>query len=189
MSSTDTKTALLDCAQDLIQRVGVNAMRYKHLSDEVGIRKASIHYPFPKKEDLVVALLNHCSETYNGMYNDIVASDVSAKEKLYLIATLFEHSLRDGKICVVGMLSVDYESLNEACRSAVEAAINSSAGIYDNIFLQAVSEEILPADVDTFDAAYGFFCFLLGAQILSRCPHDPDRFQRTAGIYIESLFR
>ena len=79
MSRTDTKTALLDCAQDLIQRVGVNAMSYKHLSDEVGIRKASIHYHFPRKEDLVLALLNRCTDTYSCMYTAIVDGDLSGR--------------------------------------------------------------------------------------------------------------
>ncbi|WP_257998927.1 TetR/AcrR family transcriptional regulator [Fischerella thermalis] len=49
MNSTDTRTQILDTAQDLIQRVGVNAMSYQDISEAVGIRKASIHYHFPSK--------------------------------------------------------------------------------------------------------------------------------------------
>lgn len=189
MDNTDTKTALLDCAQDLIQRVGVNAMSYKHLSDEIGIRKASIHYHFPKKEDLIVALLGRCREAYDAMYNEIVASDNSAKHKLFMISELFEQSLRNGKICVIGMLSVEFESLSESACRATEAAIKSSSKIYEKIFIQAVSEGVFPSDVSTYDAAYGFFSFLLGAQVLSRCTNDPYGFQRTSEIYIEALFK
>jgi TetR/AcrR family transcriptional regulator, transcriptional repressor for nem operon len=43
MSETDTRTLILDAAQDLIQRLGANAVSYQHLSEAVGIRKASIH--------------------------------------------------------------------------------------------------------------------------------------------------
>lgn len=56
----DTRTRILDVAEDLIQRVGLNAMSYKHISDAVGIRKASIHHHFPNKENLVDELLNRC---------------------------------------------------------------------------------------------------------------------------------
>ncbi|MCD4689251.1 MAG: TetR/AcrR family transcriptional regulator, partial [Desulfuromonadaceae bacterium] len=52
----DTKRHILDVAEDLIQRVGLNAMSYKHISDAVGIRKASIHHHFPKKDNLIDAL-------------------------------------------------------------------------------------------------------------------------------------
>jgi len=189
MNTTDTKTALLDCAQDLIQRVGVNAMSYKHLSDEVGIRKASIHYHFPKKEDLIVALLNRCRGVYDEMYNAIVESDNSAKDKLYMIAKIFEQSLRDGKVCVVGMLSVEFESLGDDARMATETSIKSSSKIYEKIFVQSVEEGVFSPTADTYDAAYGFFSFLLGTQILSRCMNDADQFQRTSAIYIESLFK
>ena len=56
----DTRTKILDVAEELIQRVNVNAMNYKHSSDAVGIRKASIHYHFPKKDDLADELLRRC---------------------------------------------------------------------------------------------------------------------------------
>ncbi len=38
---SDTRTKILNVADDLVQRVGLNAMSYKHISDAVGIRKAS----------------------------------------------------------------------------------------------------------------------------------------------------
>lgn len=49
MKEVDTKTQILDVAQDLIQRLGVNGMSYQDISEVVGIRKASIHTHFPKK--------------------------------------------------------------------------------------------------------------------------------------------
>jgi TetR/AcrR family transcriptional repressor of nem operon len=187
MSGTGTKTALLDCAQDLIQRVGVNAMSYQHLSDEIGIRKASIHYHFPKKEDLVVALLNRCREAYDALYTDIVDSDHTAKQKLLLISQLFEQSLRDGKVCFVGMLSVEFESLTERAQKATQAAIKSSSSIYEKVFIQAVAEGQCSSTINTYDAAHGYFCFLLGAQVLSRCMKDADGFQRTTALYIDAF--
>ena len=40
----DTRTKILDVAEDLVRRVGLNAMSYKHISEAVGIRKASVHH-------------------------------------------------------------------------------------------------------------------------------------------------
>jgi TetR/AcrR family transcriptional regulator, transcriptional repressor for nem operon len=187
MNNVDTKTALIDCAQNLIQRVGVNAMSYKHLSDAIGISKASIHYHFPKKEDLIVALLNRCCDTYDKMYNEIVESENSAMRKLYMLAELFEYNLRNGKVCVVGMLSVEFESLGESAQQATAMAVKKSSKNYEKIFVQAVNSGVLPTTINTYDVAYGFFCFLLGAQVLSRCMNDADGFTRTSQIYIESL--
>jgi len=43
---TDIRTRILDIAQDLIQRRGLNAMSFKDLGDAVGIRKSSVHHHF-----------------------------------------------------------------------------------------------------------------------------------------------
>ena len=53
----DTKTAILDAAQALIQRGGANAMSYQHISQAIGIRKASIHHHFATKEALLEAVI------------------------------------------------------------------------------------------------------------------------------------
>ena len=187
MAKVDTKNGLLVCAQDLIQRVGVNAMSYQDLSDEIGIRKASIHYHFPKKEDLVVALLERCLVSYSARYSAIVDSDNHSHAKLRLIADIFEQSLREGKVCVVGMLSVEFQSLGLRAQQAVDASICSSSRIYEKIFIQAVAEGRFSAEQCTYGAGYGFFSFLLGAQALSRCSGGADAFQRAAQVYIDTM--
>jgi AcrR family transcriptional regulator len=76
MIITDTKTKLLNCAQDLIQRVGINAMSYNDISKAVGIKKASIHYYFPKKDDLINELLCNCKTEYSEQYKKIANSEL-----------------------------------------------------------------------------------------------------------------
>ena len=89
----DTKDKILDVADDLIQRVGLNAMSYKHISEAVGIRKASIHHHFPKKEDLVDGLLERCAVNYGNDYLRIVDGKGRAPEKLRKLAAVFEDVL------------------------------------------------------------------------------------------------
>ena len=60
-STGDTKGKILDVAQDLIQRFGLNAMSFQHLSDAVGIKKSSVHHHFPSKDLMVNACLLYTS--------------------------------------------------------------------------------------------------------------------------------
>ena len=189
MTASDTKTALLDCAQDLIQRVGANAMSYNDLSKTVGIRKASIHYHFPKKEDLIIAILSRCREEYTEIYNEIIHSDHGAKHKLYMLCEIYEENLRNDKTCILGMLSVEYESLGEKIQAITQEAIINSTKFYEQIFLQAIEEKSLSSEVNTYDAAYGFLSCLLGAQIMARCNNDIAGFTRVAKLYIEALIK
>ena len=53
----DTQDQILDSAERLIQSQGYSAISYQDISNQVGIRKASIHYYFPSKGDLAAAVV------------------------------------------------------------------------------------------------------------------------------------
>ena len=114
MDSTDTRTQILDTAQELIQRLGVNAMSYHDISVAVGIRKASIHHHFPTKDDLVAALLDRYNAYFLRLVDNIIAMPIPADEKLRRYCGLFEATLSSGnqyKACLCGMLGAELATL------------------------------------------------------------------------------
>ncbi len=165
---TDTKKNILDVAEDLIQRVGLNAMSYKHISDAVGIRKASIHYHFPQKKDLVDALLSRCDATYGSRYQAIVDSSFSAPEKLRQLAGVFADGLHNGKLCLVGMISSDLQTLEPASCRVLEKTLQGTVALFSVAFKQGHEEGSLIFEGKHEDAAYAFFSFLVGVQIAAR---------------------
>jgi TetR/AcrR family transcriptional regulator, transcriptional repressor for nem operon len=63
----DTRTQIIEVAGDLIQKVGVAGFSYADVAEAVGIRKASIHYHFPSKGDLVEAVAADIREVYGAL--------------------------------------------------------------------------------------------------------------------------
>lgn len=116
MKQVDTKTQILDVAQDLIQRFGVNGMSYQDISESVGIRKASVHTHFPKKEDLVTALLDRYSDRFLRIVDGILASSDTPEVKLRRYCGLYEATLSSGnqdKACLCAMLGAELAALND----------------------------------------------------------------------------
>jgi len=114
MESTNTRSQILDVAQDLIQKTGVNAMSYADISKEIGIRKASIHYYFPTKEDLITDLLDRHNFKFCSLVDSILASTASPEAQLKLYCGIFEATLKDGeqdKACLCGILSAEIKTL------------------------------------------------------------------------------
>lgn len=174
----DTRTKILDVAEDLIQRMGLNAMSYKHVSDGVGIRKASIHHHFPKKEDLIAALLRRCQVSYGENYLTIVESAASAPEKLRQLAGVFEEGLKNRKLCLVGTISADLNTLgNESCL-ILEDTIQKTVDVFSVAFRQGIAEGTLASSWKAEDTAYAFFTFLLGTQIAARAHGGISAFHR-----------
>lgn len=183
----DTRTKILDAAQDLIQRVGVNAMSYKHISDTVGIRKASIHHHFPKKENLVDELLKRCQLSYGAYYNDIVKGSDSAPEKLRKLATVFANGLSNQKLCLVGSISTDSSTLQEHSCRILEQSIRNTVTIFATVFIQGKKECSLSFTETPEDAAFAFFSFLVGTQIVARSCGGTEFFHKAAQIIIDAL--
>ena len=183
---TDTRTKILDVAEDLIQSVGVNAMSYKHISDAVGIRKASIHHHFPKKDDLVNELLNRCQESYGDRYTRIAESDVSAPEKLRGLAGVFEDGLIQKKLCMVGSVSTDKNTLQDSSCEILEKTIRNTVEIFSKVFKQGREEKSLTFIGTDADAAYAFFSFLTGTQIVARAQGGAELFSKATDIVIEA---
>ena len=75
----ETRERILDVAQELVQTIGANAMSYQHISEAVGIRKASIHHHFPTKEGLIEALIERYTIYFFGLVDRIAGSKKSAR--------------------------------------------------------------------------------------------------------------
>ncbi|MEB3216474.1 MAG: TetR/AcrR family transcriptional regulator [Nostocales cyanobacterium 94392] len=146
MKQTDTKTLILDVAQDLIQRLGVNGMSYKDISESIGIRKASIHTHFPKKDDLLATLLDRYRDRFLRIVDGILASSDTPEVKLRRYCGLFEATLSSGnedRACLCAMLGAELATLNhplvERVRSFYQAneerlVILLNAGLADGSF-------------------------------------------------------
>jgi AcrR family transcriptional regulator len=61
----DTREEILNCAEELLQCRGFNGFSYQHIAVQLGIRNAAIHYHFPVKDDLGVALVQRYRERFH----------------------------------------------------------------------------------------------------------------------------
>ena len=182
----DTKTKILDVAAGLVQQVGLNAMSYQHISDVVGVRKASIHHHFPKKENLVEALLARCHVSYGNNYQGIVNGSGTAPEKLRLLAAVFADGLQKRQLCLVGTISADLNTLQDSSCAVLEATILETVSIFQVAFRQGQQEGALNFSGSVDETAYAFFSFLLGAQFSARACGGVHAFRTATEAIITS---
>ena len=58
---------IIQLADTLIRQKGYNAFSFYEISDKVGIKTASIHYHFPAKSDLGIAVVDLHIKNLNGL--------------------------------------------------------------------------------------------------------------------------
>lgn len=100
----DRKAQILQLTARLVQTRGFDSFSYNDLSQELGIRKASIHHHFPKKEDLGVALCQCLANWGLAMMAEIEQQSTTAWDKLNGFFDRALEMLESGCICPINSL-------------------------------------------------------------------------------------
>ncbi len=180
MKPTDTKTLILDTAQELIQRVGINGMSYQDISQVVGIRKASIHTHFPTKDDLVATLLDRYNAYFLGLVDNIVASTNSPKMKLRQYCGLFETTLSNGeqdKACLCGMLGAELATLKSPLVERIRSFYQDNEARLATILTEGRETGVFQFIGDVQATAMLIFSLLEGGILIARAYGGPQQFK------------
>ncbi|MBP1909224.1 MAG: TetR/AcrR family transcriptional regulator, transcriptional repressor for nem operon [Methanolobus sp.] len=109
-----TNQQILHYARLFLQCGGYNGFSYKDISQKLGIKNASIHHYYPKKEDLVAALLEERRKHLSMSITQMVESKKSAREQLQYYFDYALQEFDEGKcICPPGSVVIDFKELPE----------------------------------------------------------------------------
>lgn len=189
-ASTDTRERILDVAQDLIQRHGLNAMSFQDLSDAIGIKKASVHYHFPSKAEMVGDLLKRYRADFGRVVQGILDSRVIGKTKLRRYFGLFHATLEAGKhdkSCLCGMLAAELYSLNEKSVELVKDFLRDNVSHIEQMLLTGIEDGSLAVQGDVPRAAEMVLATLEGGLLIARCNGGPGRFAEITGQLLTQM--
>jgi TetR/AcrR family transcriptional repressor of nem operon len=119
-TSTDNRTKVMQVAMQLAQTRGFNAFSYRDLAHEVGIKTSSIHYHFPTKDDLGVALMQEYTAAMMTTMAEIQASQASHIEQFRAFVGVFDRTAATGdQLCLAGMFGSAVETLTPELKAEV----------------------------------------------------------------------
>jgi TetR/AcrR family transcriptional repressor of nem operon len=118
---SDTAEQILDLAETLIQTRGYNAFSYQDIADSLGIRKASIHYHFPSKADLGIAVVDRYVARFGGALAAIAADQSQPSMAMldFYVEPYAGFAKTPDRICLCGALSGEILALPAELRSRV----------------------------------------------------------------------
>ena len=167
--SDDIKTQLLDAAQLLVQTRGHNGYSYRDLAEQVGIRTASIHYHFPTKTDLAVALVRRYREVVADAMAKIAVEKTSLADRLDGVAGIYGHCLKaESRICVAAALAGEYASLPKEVQQELNRLMTDSQGWMARFLTEGRTRGELPATCNPEALAHLWYATLQGALVIAR---------------------
>ena len=166
MSPTaSTEDAILDSARELIARGGYNGFSYADIASAVGIRKPSIHYHFPAKEDLVRTLVHRYRLEAEAGLAALTENAPDPVERLRGYLSFWSACIADGTmpICVCALLASE--------RPLLPASVADEVGAH---FCTLTAW--LATALDSASEAEVFLATVHGAMLSARASADPTLF-------------
>ena len=118
--SPDTRSLILQEAEFLIRTRGYSAFSYADLAERMAITKASVHYHFPTKEDLIVVLVREYILRFVATLARIRQQHAGLGDRLRAYAQLFLDGFEKGMLPLCGALSAERAALPESMRPQVQ---------------------------------------------------------------------
>jgi AcrR family transcriptional regulator len=81
----ERESLILQAAEKVLMERGYHEMSMDEIAVEVGIAKSTVYLHFPKKEDLVVALIEQKMTQFLDIVKEAMQQEMSAREKLEII--------------------------------------------------------------------------------------------------------
>jgi TetR/AcrR family transcriptional regulator, transcriptional repressor for nem operon len=111
-SPNDTKTEILDLAENLLLDRGFNGFSYANISSVLNIKNAAVHYHFSTKADLGSAIIQRARERFTNWTCDDSMAGKTPAEKLEAFFRRYLRFLEKGQqVCLGGALETDFKTL------------------------------------------------------------------------------
>jgi TetR/AcrR family transcriptional repressor of nem operon len=123
----DTREQIMDRAADLLMSRGFNGFSYSDISSYLGVKNAAVHYHFPAKTDLALALIDEYRKVLRRGTAEFMAYGGSALAQLEGFFAFTAQQCQLGRcICPFGAFSIDYSELPVELQKATRSFMEES---------------------------------------------------------------
>lgn len=109
-----TREKIIELGENLIRTKGYNAFSYQDISSELGVKNAAVHYYFPTKENLGTSIVKTNIQRFEEMIDNMRSRGFDEWHQLDTFVKIYIKSNREQKLCIVGSLGPDVNTLSES---------------------------------------------------------------------------
>ncbi|RFS19503.1 TetR/AcrR family transcriptional regulator [Chitinophaga silvatica] len=114
----ETKEKIVETADQLVRKKGYNAFSYKDISGPLEIKNAAVHYHFPAKMDLGIAVIDQEIEKFLEKTREW--SNSPEDEQIAKLFSVFDRHNKQDNICLVASFATDFKTLEAPMQAKVQ---------------------------------------------------------------------
>lgn len=175
MNTETTREKIVQHAQNLIQTGGYNGFSYRDLAALIGIKTSSIHYYFPQKEDLLLAVIQRYQTNWHEAIQRIDPG-LRADDKLRAYVDVHRSAFcGTERICLGTALSAELGSLPGCARRALRDFYAANEAWLVKLLEQGAREGSLRVPGDLHASARALYSALQGSLMGARLFNESER--------------
>lgn len=172
-----TVEKLSELSREYILKNGYHGFSYQDLANELGIKKASIHYYFPSKEDLGKDFIVNYQKRTERIFDKFEKQKLNPKEKIFSYMKNLEYFIdTEGIICPCGVLSAEINTLPEKVKEQLNIFFEYKEKWLEKTIQEGINEGYFKKDINPKDITLLFFSSVQGAIQLARIRKDKNIF-------------
>jgi len=123
----DTKSRILDTAEEMLRSGGYNGFSFREIAEAVGIKSASVHHHFATKEALTLEVLKLYGENFFSKLGEPMPKNSSPQKQLEHYCDIFCQSFKSSKqSCLCAVLINEAEQLPGSVRELLDDAVQKN---------------------------------------------------------------
>lgn len=181
----DRKTQLLDSAEALVRQRGFDGMSFADMAQANDIKTASIHYHFPGKAALGVALMKRYAQAFDDELKALDGAGLSARHKLERLVARYRSALNGGEtMCLCVAMSVSRDNLAAPIVAEMRGFRTMMLRWLTGLYQQGIQDATLPITRDPAQQAAATLALLEGAHLIAHTENDPSRFDAAVAVLV-----
>jgi TetR/AcrR family transcriptional repressor of nem operon len=182
-----TASKILDTAERMVALRGFNGFSYADVAKELNITRAALHYHFASKSDLGEALVTRYSRHFTDALTSVEARTPDITERLSQFTGLYLDSLRQGRMCLCGMLAAEQETLPQQMQTAIVKFFRDSEKWLARVLRAGVESHSIEIAGEPAEAARAMISALEGGLLMARLFGDVVAFQTMASRLVTAM--
>jgi TetR/AcrR family transcriptional regulator, transcriptional repressor for nem operon len=166
---SDTRDKILESADRLLRGRGFTGFSYQDIARPLGIRNAAVHYHFPTKADLAIAIIEHYRDLLRCRTASFMAGHGDPVAQLEGFIAFSSAEFRaESTMCPVGALSSDFDSLPESIRQAGRRLLDETIAWMTKVCADGRAQGRMRFEGDPEAKAQQIIASLQGARQMAR---------------------
>jgi TetR/AcrR family transcriptional repressor of nem operon len=186
----DTRSLLLDLGEALMRQRGYDGFSYADIAAGAGIRKASIHYHFPTKADLGLAVLERYVAELADALTKISSRTRTGGQAIEAAIQFYRDALgKADSMCLCSALAGNVEAISDEMRVKLAAANDTTTTWIEGVLLSGRRDRSIGVSGEPALEAKAVLAQLQGAQLLARAAQDIELFDQAISTLTARISR